>query len=40
MLYEVITRNDPLAKGLAQILLDMPVEVPAEWIERYKLSAA
>jgi len=31
-------RNDPLAKGLAQILLDLPVSVPAEWVEAYKLS--
>ena len=33
-------RNDPLAKGLAQILLDLPVSVPAEWIEAHGLSAA
>ena len=33
-------RNDPLAKGLAQILLDLPVSVPTEWIEAYGLSAA
>lgn len=32
-------RNDPLAKGLAQILLDMPVSVPAEWVKTYRLSA-
>ncbi|MEJ2121585.1 MAG: DUF1446 domain-containing protein [Alphaproteobacteria bacterium] len=32
-------RNDPLAKGLAQMLLDLPVSVPAEWVEAYKLSA-
>ncbi|MEI6028733.1 MAG: hypothetical protein WCT47_18805 [Betaproteobacteria bacterium] len=25
-------RMDPLGKGLAQILLDMPVRVPAEWL--------
>jgi hypothetical protein len=31
-------RNDPLAKGLAQILLDLPVRVPAEWVEAYKLN--
>ena len=24
-------RNDPLGKGMAQILLTMPVEVPAQW---------
>ena len=24
-------RMDPLGKGLAQILLDMPVRVPASW---------
>jgi hypothetical protein len=24
-------RNDPLGKGMAQILLDMPVQVPASW---------
>lgn len=33
-------RNDPLAKGLAQILLDLPVGVPADWVARYGLSAA
>jgi len=33
-------RNDPLAKGLAQMLLDLPVRVPADWVERYGLSAA
>jgi hypothetical protein len=26
-------RMDPLGKGLAQILLDMPVRVPASWLE-------
>jgi hypothetical protein len=31
-------RNDPLAKGLAQILLDLPVEVPAEWVKTYRLA--
>jgi len=31
-------RNDPLAKGLAQILLDLPVRVPAEWVEAYTLD--
>jgi hypothetical protein len=25
-------RMDPLGKGLAQILLDMPVAVPASWL--------
>jgi hypothetical protein len=25
-------RMDPLGKGLAQILLDMPVRVPASWL--------
>ena len=24
-------RNDPLGKGMAQILLSMPIEVPADW---------
>jgi hypothetical protein len=24
-------RNDPLGKGMAQILLSMPVKVPAAW---------
>jgi hypothetical protein len=24
-------RNDPLGKGMAQILLSMPVRVPASW---------
>jgi hypothetical protein len=24
-------RNDPLGKGMAQILLTMPVRVPANW---------
>ena len=24
-------RNDPLGKGMAQILLSMPVQVPADW---------
>ncbi len=31
-------RNDPLGKGMAQMLLDLPVEVPADWIERYGLE--
>jgi hypothetical protein len=31
-------RNDPLAKGLAQILLDLPVSVPAEWVKAHALS--
>lgn len=26
-------RNDPLGKGMAQILLQMPVQVPADWFE-------
>lgn len=26
-------RNDPLGKGMAQILLDIPVRVPAQWLE-------
>jgi len=26
-------RNDPLGKGMAQILLTMPVQVPAAWLE-------
>ena len=25
-------RNDPLGKGMAQILLCMPVQVPAHWL--------
>jgi hypothetical protein len=25
-------RNDPLGKGMAQILLAMPVQVPREWL--------
>ena len=25
-------RNDPLGKGMAQILLTMPVRVPADWL--------
>ncbi len=28
-------RVDPLAKGYAQILLDFPVAVPEEWLQRY-----
>jgi hypothetical protein len=31
-------RNDPLGKGMAQMLLDLPVQVPAAWIERYGLK--
>ncbi len=27
-------RNDPLGKGMAQILLSMPVRVPTEWVAR------
>ena len=30
-------RVDPLAKGMAQLLLDFPVSVPEEWLERYQL---
>ena len=26
-------RNDPLGKGMAQILLAMPVKVPADWLQ-------
>jgi hypothetical protein len=26
-------RNDPLGKGMAQILLTMPVRVPRDWID-------
>lgn len=33
-------RNDPLGKGLAQMLLDLPIRVPADWIGRYGLKAA
>ena len=33
-------RNDPLAKGLAQILLDLPVSVPKAWVKEYGLKAA
>ena len=25
-------RNDPLGKGMAQILLSMPVRVPRDWL--------
>lgn len=28
-------RNDPQGKSYAQILLDMPVRVPADWLERF-----
>ncbi|SLN12633.1 acyclic terpene utilization AtuA family protein [Oceanibacterium hippocampi] len=31
-------RNDPLGKGLAQMLLDIPVSVPADWPARYTLE--
>lgn len=31
-------RVDPLAKGYAQLLLDLPVEVPEEWLQRYSLG--
>jgi hypothetical protein len=31
-------RVDPLAKGYAQMLLDFPVAVPEEWLERYALG--
>ena len=29
-------RNDPLGKGMAQMLLDMPVEVPARLLQEVK----
>ncbi|MCH7889611.1 MAG: terpene utilization protein AtuA, partial [Proteobacteria bacterium] len=28
-------RMDPQGKAFAQMLLDLPVEVPAEWVDRY-----
>ena len=31
-------RVDPLAKGYAQMLLDLPLAVPEEWLERYALA--
>ena len=31
-------RVDPLAKGYAQMLLDFPVAVPEEWLQRYGLG--
>jgi hypothetical protein len=31
-------RIDPLAKGYAQMLLDFPVAVPEEWLQRYALG--
>ena len=31
-------RMDPQGKAFAQMLLDMPLEVPAEWIHRYDLA--
>ena len=33
-------RNDPLGKGMAQMLLDLPVAIPAAWIEQYALPPA
>jgi len=33
-------RNDPLAKGLAQILLDLPVNVPSAWVKDFALKVA
>jgi len=32
-------RNDPLGKGMAQMLLDLPVEIPATWVAEYGLVA-
>ncbi|MCY7319764.1 MAG: DUF1446 domain-containing protein [Ramlibacter sp.] len=32
-------RNDPLGKGMAQILLAMPLQVPASWAERRPAEA-
>ncbi len=31
-------RVDPLAKGYAQMLLDLPLAVPEEWMQRYALA--
>lgn len=31
-------RNDPLGKGFAQILLDLPVQTPAAWVEQFGLE--
>ena len=31
-------RVDPLAKGYAQMLLDLPIEVPQDWLQRYALG--
>ena len=31
-------RVDPLAKGYAQMLLDLPIAVPVEWLERFGLE--
>ncbi len=33
-------RNDPLGKGLAQMLLDLPIEVPADWLSTHGLQEA
>ncbi len=33
-------RNDPLGKGLAQMLLDLPIEVPAGWLSTHGLQEA
>lgn len=33
-------RNDPLGKGMAQMLLDLAVAIPAAWIEQYALVPA
>ncbi len=31
-------RNDPLGKGFAQILLDLPVQTPESWVEEFALE--
>lgn len=31
-------RNDPLGKGFAQILLDLPVPTPEAWVEEFGLE--
>jgi hypothetical protein len=31
-------RVDPLAKGYAQMLLDLPLAVPEEWLQLYALA--
>ena len=28
-------RTDPLGKGMAQMILEMPVRVPAAWLNSY-----